>query len=128
EQHAADDAEDRGVDADAERQRDDDGEGEPFGAAKRTQGEAEVGKKGHRSFLNPMSILPVRNRHSATPSRPTQSRWTRRPSTRSQPTQSQATWRSRSSRVLRRRACAVNGFWRTWISARFPATPCRRSL
>ena len=41
-QHAADDAEDRGVGADAERERDDDGGGEAFGAQERAQADAHV--------------------------------------------------------------------------------------
>ena len=42
EQHAADDAEDRGVGADAERERDDDGGGQALGAQQRAQGEPDV--------------------------------------------------------------------------------------
>ena len=38
-QHAADDAEDRGVGADAERERHDDGGGQALGAQQRAQGE-----------------------------------------------------------------------------------------
>ena len=49
-QHAADDAEDRRIRADAERERQDDGQREPFGAQKRTQSEFEIGKKGHRDL------------------------------------------------------------------------------
>ena len=42
EEHAADDAEDRGVGADSERERDDDGGGQPLDAPERAQGEADV--------------------------------------------------------------------------------------
>jgi hypothetical protein len=42
EEHAADDAEDRGVGADAERERHDDGGGQALGAQKRTRGEPDV--------------------------------------------------------------------------------------
>src|SRR5882724_8846531 len=40
EQHAADDAEDGGIGADAERERDHDGGGQPFDAQQRAHGEA----------------------------------------------------------------------------------------
>ena len=48
-QHAADDAEDRGVGADAERQREDDGDGQPLDPGERPEGEAEVGNEAHDS-------------------------------------------------------------------------------
>ena len=44
-QHAADDAEDGGVGADAERQREDDGEAQALDPAKRTDGETQVGNE-----------------------------------------------------------------------------------
>ena len=47
-EHAADDAEDRGVGADAERERDDDGGGEALGAQQRAQGEADVAARARR--------------------------------------------------------------------------------
>ena len=53
EEHAAHDAEDGGVGADAERERDDDGDREAFAAPKGASGEFEVGEEElglHRSF------------------------------------------------------------------------------
>ena len=46
-QHAADDAEDGGVGADAERQREDDGDGQALDPGQRPQREAEVGDEAH---------------------------------------------------------------------------------
>ena len=46
-QDAADDAEDGGVGADAERQRQDDGEGQALGPGQRPQSESEIGKEAH---------------------------------------------------------------------------------
>ena len=46
-QHAAHHAEDGGVGADAERQRDDDGDGEALDPGQRPQREAEVGEEAH---------------------------------------------------------------------------------
>ena len=43
-QHAAHHAEDGGVGADAERQRDDDGEGQPLDPGQRPQGETRIGE------------------------------------------------------------------------------------
>ena len=48
EQHAADDAEDRGVGADAERERHHDGGGQALGTQERAQGEPDVPSKGRR--------------------------------------------------------------------------------
>jgi hypothetical protein len=46
-QDAADDAEDGGVGADAQRERDDDGRRNTFRAQERSEGEAQVGHDGH---------------------------------------------------------------------------------
>ena len=45
---APDDAEDRGVGADPERQREDDRDGQPFDPGQRPEGKAEVGDEAHR--------------------------------------------------------------------------------
>ena len=46
-QHAANDAEDRGVGADAEGEREDDGERQPLRARQGAEGELQVGEEGH---------------------------------------------------------------------------------
>ena len=52
-QDAAHDAEDRGVGADAERQGDDDGDGQPLDPGQRPQGETEIGVEAH---TNPLRV------------------------------------------------------------------------
>ena len=47
-QHAADDAEDGGVGADAERQREDDGDGQALDPGERPEGEPEIGEEAHK--------------------------------------------------------------------------------
>ena len=53
-QDAADDAEDGGVGADAERQGEDDGDGQALDPGERPQGEAEIGEEAH---INPFTYL-----------------------------------------------------------------------
>ena len=49
-QHAADDAEDRGVGADAEGEGEDDRDGQPFDPGQRPDGKSEVGDKAHAAL------------------------------------------------------------------------------
>ena len=60
-QHAADDAEDRGVGADAERERDHDGGGEALGAPQRAQGDAHVAAEG-RGRVEPAAVPDAAHR------------------------------------------------------------------
>ena len=48
EEHAADHAEDGGVGADAERERDDNREGQPLDPGERPEGETEIGEEAHK--------------------------------------------------------------------------------
>ena len=67
-QHAPDDAEDGGVGADAERQREDDGEGEALGPGERAERELEVGDQVHRGLLQscyPPASAPMTRNGSA---------------------------------------------------------------
>src|SRR5262245_1685186 len=51
-QHAADDAENGGIGADPEGEREDDSDEQPFGAEQRTDGQPQFVKEGHTDVFN----------------------------------------------------------------------------
>ena len=67
-QHAADDAEDRGVGADAERQRHDNRGGESLGASERAQADAHVLPKGNDG-VEPAAVPDARASNRESPAR-----------------------------------------------------------
>ena len=58
-QHAADDAEDRGVGADTQRQREDDGERQALGSGEGPKGELEVSQERHEPVVQPAARGPL---------------------------------------------------------------------